>query len=117
MSTYEFTEEQNQDISLLTSRMKILAVTMLVAGILSIMGGLLDDFLRSHYILNGILVIIVGITVFLPTDNFTKIVQTKGKDITELMRGLKELNQGFNLVIISLAILLINLIYNVISVM
>ncbi|MHA2250497.1 MAG: hypothetical protein ACXAD7_09045 [Candidatus Kariarchaeaceae archaeon] len=117
MSTYEFNEEQNKDISLLTSRMKILAIVMVIAGIASILGGIFDDDLRLHYILNGIIVIIVGIAIFLPTDNFTKIVETTGKDISELMKGLKELSQGFNLVIISTGILLINIIYNVISVL
>ena len=116
MSTYEFTDEQNQDISLLTSRMKTLAIVMVFAGIASIAGGIFDDFLRSTYILIGIIVIIIGITMFLPTDNFTKIVETKGKDITELMKGLKELNQGFNFVIITVVILLINLIYSVITI-
>ena len=117
MSSYEFTEEQDKDISLLTSRMKILAIVMILSGIASLLGGILDDFLKLHYIMIGVIVIIVGITIYLPTDNFTKIVETKGQDISELMKGLKELNQGFNLIIITISILIINLIYTVISIL
>lgn len=112
--TYEFTDQENKEFTLLTSRMRMFAYIMIFAGVVSIVGGIIDDFLRLHYILTGIIVIIVGITIFLPTDNFTNIVNTKGKDIKELMIGLKELNQGFNLVIISMTILLINLIVNLI---
>ncbi|MFW9998029.1 MAG: hypothetical protein ACFFD4_38660 [Candidatus Odinarchaeota archaeon] len=39
--------------------------------------------------------IMMGVVFFRPADNLRKIAKTEGKDITELMKALKDLSLGF----------------------
>ena len=89
---YEFTEEENKSIkSLYTS-------IILISGIFTLFSIILffSSFEKSDGLMfsRAITFLLFGIVLFFPTDNFNKIITTKGNDIQELMIGTKELANG-----------------------
>ncbi len=120
MSEYEFTEKQNKILSTLSKRLVQIGILFLITGIgrLIFSGGFVqrDGWQIATFvlILIGLVNLIMGITFWRPADNFKRMVTTEGRDIAELMTGLRELNAGFNvlqyLVILSVILVLINFI-------
>jgi len=89
---YEFTEDQNKSIrSFYTS-------LILVSGIFTIFSVILffSAFHKTDSLVfsRALTFLLFGIVLFFPTDNFLKIIKTKGNDIAELMTGTKELATG-----------------------
>jgi hypothetical protein len=109
---YEFTEEENKSF-------KSLYVSMiLISGVFTIFSLILffTSFQKSDALIfsRAVTFLLFGIILFFPTDNFNKIITTKGNDIGELMTGTKELANGlmfmnivlvFNRVLIILSVL------------
>ena len=97
METYEFTPEQNNVIKTMSSRMIFLSVFVLIGGISTIIGAILDEQSIWFYV-SGILYLILAVVLYLPSDNFKNIVTTEGNDIKELGRAFRELGRGMILV-------------------
>lgn len=92
---YEFTEEENKSIkSFYTS-------VIMVSGIFTIFSIILflASFQKSDSLMfsRAITFLLFGVVLFFPTDNFHKIITTKGNDIEELMTGTKELANGLTI--------------------
>ena len=94
MDTYEFTEDQNIIIRTMSIRMIILSVFILLGGISAIVATLVDDGASNWFLVSGVLYIVLAIVLYLPSDNFRRIVTTEGNDIAELGRAFKELGRG-----------------------
>lgn len=88
--TYEFTEEQNAKLISLTYRMTILSYLLGVMGIFVFISFFLNNG-GYEILLKGLLLVLFAITLRIPTDNFRRIVNTKGNDMKELIIGFKEI--------------------------
>lgn len=106
MTKYEFTIEQNSQIMDLARFMRYTGILAVVFGLLAIISSVITEIVWVNVLFFGFLVV-AGITFYLPTDNFIKIVKTEGNDIEELMKGFKELYYGWIVVIGILLLLLI----------
>ena len=109
---YEFTEKENKSFKSLYTSM------ILVSGIFTIFSLILffASILKSNGFMFSIAVklLLFGIILFFPTDNFLKITTTMGNDIHELITGTKELANGFmlmNIVLFFNRILIIASVY------
>lgn len=86
---YEFTEEQNQTIRNLALYMQILAIVMLVFGGLQIVAGLVSaEPAAKAGILQGAVVLVVGVLTLRAAAAFRRIVSSTGGDIGHLMSAL-----------------------------
>ncbi len=86
---YEFTEEQNQTIRSLALYMQILAVIMLVIGGLQFVGGLVSsDPIAKAGLLQGGVILVLGIFTTRAAAAFRRITSSAGGDIGHLMSAL-----------------------------
>ena len=92
---YEFTEEEEKSFKSLYTAM------ILISGVFTVFSIILflASFQKSDSLMfsRAVTFILFGIILFFPTDNFYKIITTRGNDIEELMTGTKELGNGFML--------------------
>ncbi len=102
---YEFSKAENKVFASLSTWMIILAIVIIIGGIATIASFALDfisipmfTFALMLTLVSGIMYIIMGLTFYFPTDNFKRIVTTKGKDITELMTAFREVDRGWLIV-------------------
>jgi hypothetical protein len=77
----------------MSDRIIILSIFVLLGGLSTIIATFVDDS-SQWYLVSGFLYIVLAIALYLPTDNFKKIVTTEGNDIAELGRAFKELGRG-----------------------
>lgn len=110
--TYEFTDEENADFSSLSNRMITLSIVIILGGISTWVEFFLSDGVIAD-LLSAALYVMMGYTLFLPVDNFKKIVTTQGNDIKELMIGFKELDKWMLYVNIITALLVIVLLVRI----
>jgi hypothetical protein len=101
---YEFNEEEEGVFKSLSNNMTIVVLLIGAAGIATIIifavGPLLPFTLNQLLLLiEGILYCVMAVAFYFPIDNFKRIVTTKGRDIDELMTGLKEFDKGVLVVI------------------
>jgi hypothetical protein len=102
---YEFSKEENKVFASLSRWMIILAIVIIIGGIATILSFVLDvisvpvmSLALIVTLVSGIMYCIMGLTFYFPTDNFKRIVTTKGKDITELMTAFREVDRGWLIV-------------------
>lgn len=113
MVKYEFTEEQNQTIDLLSKRMVLVSVLFLFIGIMSVIQAIIIGG-GVYFVIYGITMIIFGVSFYLPTDNFKNIVKTEGRDIKELMDAFREINTSWTIIILIILFSRLNIIYQLI---
>ena len=115
-SQYEFNDKENQIIGTLAQLLKIVGILFIINGVFAFMDYIMGEALSNlmageiteiHQFVINIIFVIIGITLFRPTDNLKRIVTTQGNDIQELMTALKELNSGFNIIVYLFVILVI----------
>lgn len=101
---YEFTEAQNALLGKLASRMKFVAIFLLIAGgltgivgIATLPGGVGSIILAAIYI-------VIGIWTLKAAGAFNEIVTTEKKDISHLMDALTELKKLYTLQYIAIII-------------
>lgn len=88
-SAYEFTEAQNQTLRSLALYMQILAIIMLVFGGLQVVAGLVSsDPVAKAGILQGGVILILGVLTLRAAAAFRRIVSSTGGDIGHLMSAL-----------------------------
>lgn len=88
-SAYEFDEQQNQTIRSLALYMQILAIIMLVFGSLQVVGGLVSsDPVAKAGLLQGGVILILGVLTLRAAAAFRRIVSSTGGDIGHLMSAL-----------------------------
>ncbi len=103
--SYEFNEEQNAAFTLLTKRMSWLAIVITLGGVATIIQYIVDE--EIELFIAGVLYLIMALSFYFPVDNFKRIVSTEGSDIKELSRAFLELKNGWLVVNIVTAILVI----------
>lgn len=90
--TYEFNEKENEKFTSLSRNMMILSAVITAGGVFAFVGYFLD-YGELELLFSGLLYILLGITLYKPTDNFTRIVTSKGNDIKELLTGFAEIKR------------------------
>ncbi|HEY5666615.1 MAG TPA: hypothetical protein VIV64_07830 [Gammaproteobacteria bacterium] len=134
MAEYEFSEEDNKTFDLLARALRRFALTFAVfAVILTILGSIWIAFITAGTpdsptgspAVGGapwlIIVVYAGIPataalalMFLrPLDNLKRITATEGRDISELLGALGDLNQSFGLLRMFVALLFIAMVIRV----
>jgi uncharacterized membrane protein len=103
MSTYEFTDEQNKIFNNLSLYSGLIGIVIILIGIIGIINFFTADRVVTFLFIQFV-TILIGITFFLPINNFRNITKTKGRDIEELIFGIKKLTSGWIIIIILLAI-------------
>jgi hypothetical protein len=100
--TYEFRDEDATIIKNVGNKAFFLAFFFAFGGLLLIIiAGINEDNYSDGIVfwlvLQGILQVAIGVLFFRPSDNFTNVATTEGKDIEELMTGLGEMVLGFKM--------------------
>ena len=98
---HEFTAEENAVFSKVYNSMILLSGIFTIFSLIVFYSALVQSDLLVFT--RGLTFILFALVLFFPTDNFKKIIETEGNDIAELMRGVKELGNGFFLMNIVLA--------------
>ncbi|MHA2251725.1 MAG: hypothetical protein ACXAD7_15280 [Candidatus Kariarchaeaceae archaeon] len=102
--TYEFSEEDGILIKKVGNKAIIQSVLLAVGGIIAI----IIDFINPDdnksivviwLVVQGLIQVIIGVLFFRPSDNFKRVATTEGKDIHELITGIKELSWGFKMIV------------------
>ena len=100
--TYEFSDEEAENMWVLGNKISIVGLLMVFGGIIGSVNAIReldeDDRLRAIILLFEFLfLIIIGVVLLRPSDNFKRIATSEGKDISELMEGVKEFALGFKI--------------------
>jgi len=121
MSEYEFSQKDNAIFENLTKSMRTFGVLTIIVGIIGIAATILIYLTISDTVgsaiaaIISVIILLTGITIFRPADNFTRIASSAGSDISELMNGLGELNARFGILVwlagIGLIIILGEIVY------
>jgi O-antigen ligase len=113
---YEFTPEQNQTISRLTSAMSFVGILFLILGCLAMFGGVAELVLvgsGGNSIITGIVYAVLGGYTKQAASSFDTIVSTQGNDIPHLMNALDQLRRLYGVlrVLIIVALVLLALVF------
>ena len=95
---YEFTAPQNTVIGVLSKRMAWVAYFLIALGVLAVLGGLVtlaDGGVSA--VIQGPLMVIIGIWTKKAAQAFDNVVKTEGSDISNLMAALGELRKLYTL--------------------
>jgi hypothetical protein len=95
--SYEFTADQNHLIGTLASRMKFVAIFLIVLGCIMGLAGLFSLPAGVVYLVIAAIYIIIGIWTIGAANAFKKIVDTEASDISHLMNALNELKKLYTL--------------------
>ena len=120
MSNYEFSKEDNVVFDALSKRMAHFGILTMITGTLSAIGGIgaiaAQGFAYEPAVgtFLAIVLLIIGITIYRPTDNLRRIAKTEGSDIEELMTALKEFNNGFGIVFVLVLVNVAFVLYDIV---
>lgn len=114
MSEHEFSKEENVIVGNLAKRMAWVGLLIAIWYVILLINIVVSAISASEFsiidtvdVVDCLLFIIMGITLYRPTDNLKRIVTTKGQDISELMTAFGEINVGLRAMMILLALHLI----------
>lgn len=93
---YEFDKSQNELILDLANKMRFVAYLSVAVGTLSFIGGFING-LDVVNLIQGTIIVIIGIWTIKASSSFRKIVDTRGNDIVNLMGALGELRKLYRL--------------------
>ena len=113
---YEFSDEEAESMWVLGNKISIVGLLMVFGGIIGSVNAIReldeDDNIRAIILLFEFLfLIVIGVILLRPSDNFKRIATSEGKDVSELMQGIDEFAAGFKISAILVGILgLLNII-------
>ncbi|MFX0093917.1 MAG: hypothetical protein ACFFBD_19415 [Candidatus Hodarchaeota archaeon] len=114
MAEYEFSEEQNRIIKGVSIRCITQCVLLASIGVLIFLMAIVNFFngvnglvITFSFVIQAICFVIMGVVFFRPADNLRNVVYTEGRDITEMMTAMRDLNGGFLVLIILIVITVI----------
>ncbi|MBM3265743.1 MAG: hypothetical protein FJY97_20310 [candidate division Zixibacteria bacterium] len=114
MAEYEFTEEQNQTLARLSVRLKRFGVLFILLGAVRLVGNILTvigvdpiDMAHIGAFLVTAITVVVGVLLCRPADSLGKIVASSGRDMTELMTGMRGLATAFGVIRLTLWLILV----------
>ena len=107
---YEFSDEEAENMWVLGNKISIVGLLMVFGGIIGSVNAIReldeDDQLRAIILLFEFLFLVaIGVVLLRPSDNFKRIATSEGKDISELMKGIKEFALGFKISAILVGVL------------
>jgi hypothetical protein len=111
MSEYEFSAQNARVIKRVALWLKLLAIILGAGGIL----GIAIDIARIGTVSTGTTIIsllqsaafiALGIVMFRPADNFERVATTEGRDISEVMTGLADINFAAKATIVILILMI-----------
>lgn len=115
--TYEFDDEEAEKLWIFGNQIMIVSAALFIIGVF----GIVTNFLimvrgagtveTAFRLLEFAIVLGVSLLLFRPSDNFKRISTSQGRDIDELMIGIKEFNFAF--LLIASGILVISLITSI----
>lgn len=101
MRTYEFDENEAEIVWIFGNKISIASLLMMAGGVIGVTVGFIDA-IKSETPLRGIVLlieflflIVIGFILSRPSDNFKRIATSEGRDIPELIQGIKEFNFAF----------------------
>ena len=97
--SYEFTDSEAEQMWIFGNKLVIVTIVMAITGILGLFISMINfgDMSTRDFVLfmEFIFLIVIAIILYRPSDNFTRIATSEGRDIQELMRGIKEFSFAF----------------------
>lgn len=98
--TYEFNEEEAENMWVLGNKVAIVGLLMIFGGVIGFVNSArgfddVDNMRSIVFAFQFVFLIVIGIVLFRPSDNFKRVATSEGKDIPELMEGIEELTLGF----------------------
>jgi len=117
--SYEFSHQDAQLIDRVGNRLMIQGIILSLAGLAGIIYSIIhysssDKLTIIVYAIQSIVEILIGASLLFAPSFFTRVAETEGSDIKELMGGIGQLNRAFMIVWISLSV---NLILDVILIL
>ncbi len=112
--TYEFDDDEAEKLWIFGNQIMIVSAALFIIGVFGIVTNILAmvrgvaTVETTFRLIEFAIVLGISILLFRPSDNFKRISTSEGRDIDELMIGIKEFNLAFML--ISSGILIIALI-------
>lgn len=114
---YEFDQSQNELILDLANKMRFVAYLSVAVGVVSFIGGFIP-ILDIANMIQGTIMVIMGIWTIKAASSFKKIVDTRDNDIVNLMGALGELRKLYGLqywlFIIGLVFIVIAIVFTII---
>ncbi len=104
MTEYEFSQEENLVVDTLAKRLRLFGVFIIIVGLITtigvFVGGFGTDFGSITSLIEGISFLVIGITLYRPTDNLKRVVSSTGNDISEVMTAFSEMSSGFKIALV-----------------
>lgn len=104
ISGYEFSSSQNELIGDLAKKMNFVGILMMASGVISLIVGIITLFAAFSggafdfsSIVNGVLLLLIGLWTRNAAQAFRRVVETTGTDIENLMGALGELRKLYTL--------------------
>lgn len=101
---YEFTSSQNELIGDLAKKMNFVGILMAISGVISLIAGILTLFATFSQgtfdfssIVNGVFLLLIGLWTRNAAQSFSRVVNTTGTDIENMMGALAELRKLYTL--------------------
>ncbi|MHA2027972.1 MAG: hypothetical protein ACW99A_07085 [Candidatus Kariarchaeaceae archaeon] len=107
---YEFNDEEAENMWVLGNKISIVGLLMIFGGIIGSVDSIRNinegNQLRvTIFLFEFLVLIVIGVILFRPSDNFKRISTSEGKDIPELMEAVKEFTLGFKISAVLIGVL------------
>jgi hypothetical protein len=107
---YEFNDEEAENMWVLGNKISIVGLLMIFGGIIGSVDSIRNinegNQLRvTIFLFEFLVLIVIGVILFRPSDNFKRISTSEGKDIPELMEAMKEFTLGFKISAVLIGVL------------
>jgi ABC-type uncharacterized transport system permease subunit len=113
---YEFTAEQSETISTLSTRMRWVGIFLIAIGVIAGIAGLMslaEAGIAVVSIIQAVIYALIGIWTMRAAASFALIPETESRDVTNLMSALGSLRTLYNfqfwLIIVGLIVLVLSL--------
>ena len=93
--SYEFTGEQIETIRSLASYMRVVAVAGVLMGLVALLAGFVSHRRGGEFLIHGLLLVIIGSLTYSAASAFMRTVETRGRDIENLMDALRRLKSVY----------------------
>ncbi|MCY3412713.1 MAG: hypothetical protein INQ03_13830 [Candidatus Heimdallarchaeota archaeon] len=114
MSQYEFTKQQDREILSFAQKLVLLTISFLFAGLIILILGLIPPT-NSGNIATGAFFTALAVAMFLSIQYFHNIIVTEGNDLDELVKGIKAMSRGMDLVIVASLVMAATILYSYVT--
>ena len=109
---YEFSNADGEVIKRVGLRLTTQGIILIIAGIAGLIYSIInfstaDQTTILVFLIQSIVEIIIGGSLLFAPSYFTRVAETEGEDISELMGGIDQLNRAFKIVWIALTVNLV----------